>query len=200
MASTVDLDDVLRTQDGHVAFERPGERRVQAHASRPQVQGRDADALRGRVDERPGQLPAARLRGAQHHQAHGLHLDTGTADDFHVLAEVDELLAEALTAHTTVDHHFDGLLGRTDGTHAVMDASGPEAPLRNLEATPFAEQEVRGRHAHIVQQHFAVPMGRIVVAGALAEFFEYTETYYNRVRRHSALGYQSPVAFESQLN
>lgn len=30
--------------------------------------------------------------------------------------------------------------------------------------------------------------------------FEYIETYYNRVRLHSSLGYQSPVDFEQQLN
>lgn len=30
--------------------------------------------------------------------------------------------------------------------------------------------------------------------------FDYIETFYNRARRHSSLGYQSPVAFEQQLN
>ena len=28
--------------------------------------------------------------------------------------------------------------------------------------------------------------------------FEYLEVFYNRVRRHSSLGYKSPVAFENQ--
>jgi len=35
---------------------------------------------------------------------------------------------------------------------------------------------------------------------AQAELFEYIELCYNRVRLHSALGYKSPVDFETQLN
>ena len=31
---------------------------------------------------------------------------------------------------------------------------------------------------------------------ALSAIFEYIEVYYNRKRRHSKLGYQSPVEFE----
>jgi putative transposase len=36
-------------------------------------------------------------------------------------------------------------------------------------------------------------------AAAQLAIFEYVETFYNRVRLHSALGYQSPVDFENQL-
>jgi putative transposase len=37
-------------------------------------------------------------------------------------------------------------------------------------------------------------------AEARAAIFEWIEIFYNRVRLHSALGYQSPVDFETQLN
>jgi transposase InsO family protein len=37
-------------------------------------------------------------------------------------------------------------------------------------------------------------------AQATHDFFDYIEKYYNRVRRHSSLGYQTPVDFENQLN
>lgn len=37
-------------------------------------------------------------------------------------------------------------------------------------------------------------------AAATQDFFDYVEKYYNRVRRHSALGYKSPVDFENQVN
>jgi transposase InsO family protein len=30
--------------------------------------------------------------------------------------------------------------------------------------------------------------------------FEYMEVFYNRQRRHSSLGYQSPTEFEASLN
>lgn len=42
--------------------------------------------------------------------------------------------------------------------------------------------------------------GSLDPAAMQALVFDYVETFYNRVRRHSALGYQSPVDFEQQLN
>lgn len=38
------------------------------------------------------------------------------------------------------------------------------------------------------------------VQDARVEIFDYIEIYYNRVRRHSSLGYQSPEHFESQYH
>jgi transposase InsO family protein len=38
------------------------------------------------------------------------------------------------------------------------------------------------------------------VSQARSETFSYIEGYYNRVRRHSALGYKSPDEFEREIN
>ena len=40
-------------------------------------------------------------------------------------------------------------LGQADQPHAVVDAPRPEAALRDLEASPFAEQHVGRGHAHV---------------------------------------------------
>ena len=37
-------------------------------------------------------------------------------------------------------------------------------------------------------------------AQARSETFSYIEGYYNRVRRHSSLGYKSPEEFEREIN
>ena len=37
-------------------------------------------------------------------------------------------------------------------------------------------------------------------AEARTAIFDYIETFYNRTRLHSSLGYLSPIAFESHLN
>ena len=46
----------------------------------------------------------------------------------------------------------------------MMDAAGPEAALRDLEAAAFAEQKVAGRHAHILEQNIGVAVRRVVIA------------------------------------
>src|SRR5438876_2209350 len=55
-------------------------------------------------------------------------------------------------------------LGHADLAHAVMDASRAQAALRDLEAAALAEQQVGGGHAHILEQHLAVAVRRVVVA------------------------------------
>src|SRR5207244_6268060 len=61
-------------------------------------------------------------------------------------------------------HLLERALGLTDEPHAVMDASGPEAPLSDLEPAPLAEQDVRRRHPHVLHLDFHVAVRRIVIA------------------------------------
>ena len=53
-------------------------------------------------------------------------------------------------------------LGGADGAHAVMDAARAEAALRDLEAAALAQHHVLDRHAHVLEQHFAVAVRRVV--------------------------------------
>ncbi|WP_235985667.1 IS3 family transposase, partial [Spirosoma utsteinense] len=43
-----------------------------------------------------------------------------------------------------------------------------------------------------------IPQHLLSVEDARTEIFEYIEMYYNRVRRHSSLGYKGPEQFESE--
>ena len=45
----------------------------------------------------------------------------------------------------------------------MVDASGAKASLGDLEAAPFAEEQVLHRHAHVLQQHFGVAVRRVVI-------------------------------------
>ena len=40
---------------------------------------------------------------------------------------------------------------RTDGTHAVVQAPGPQPPLRDLKSAALPQQHVAGGHAHALR-------------------------------------------------
>ena len=67
-------------------------------------------------------------------------------------------------ARGALAHQLERALGQADQAHAVVDAPGPEAALRDLEAAAFAEQDVVDRHAHVLEQHLHVAVRRVVVA------------------------------------
>mmetsp|Transcript_8030 Transcript_8030/g.15497 ORF Transcript_8030/g.15497 Transcript_8030/m.15497 type:complete len:498 (+) Transcript_8030:657-2150(+) len=73
-------------------------------------------------------------------------------------------LAEGGAGDGALAHQLQRTLGRADAAHAVVDAAGAEAPLGDLEAAAFAEQDVGGRYAHILQLDLHVAVGRVVVA------------------------------------
>ena len=75
-----------------------------------------------------------------------------------------ELFAEGDARKQPLGHFFQRDFGGAEGAHAMVNAAGAEAALRDLEAAAFAEQEVAGRHAHILEQNFGVAVRRVVIA------------------------------------
>ena len=52
------------------------------------------------------------------------------------------VLPNATRDDRALAHQLERALGQADQAHAVVDAPGPEAALRDLEAAAFAEQQV----------------------------------------------------------
>ena len=75
-----------------------------------------------------------------------------------------DLAAERDAALDAAAHGFEGSLGLTDQSHAVMNAAGAQAALRDLEAAAFAQQHVGGGDAHIGKGHFGVAVRGVIVA------------------------------------
>ena len=61
-------------------------------------------------------------------------------------------------------HGFERAFGHSDQTHAMMDSSWPQPPLRDFETAAFAQQHVRNGHADILERNFRVTVGRMIVA------------------------------------
>ena len=73
-------------------------------------------------------------------------------------------LAKGHARHGALAHEFQCALCQADQAHAVVDASGAKAPLCDFEATAFAQQDVGGWNAHVLEQHLGVAVGCVVVA------------------------------------
>src|SRR5258708_7369041 len=72
--------------------------------------------------------------------------------------------AEGAAADGPLAHFLQRALGDADQPHAMMDAARAEPALSNLEATAFAQQDVRRRHPHILEHDLGVAVRRIVIA------------------------------------
>src|SRR5690348_14518252 len=73
-------------------------------------------------------------------------------------------LAEGDPLAGAIAHHLERTLGQPDCAHAVVDATGPQAALRDLEAATFAQQDVARRDAHVLVAYFRVAVWRVVIA------------------------------------
>ena len=105
-----------------------------------------------------------RVGRLQHQQARLVDRDPrfGHAFEHHRL--LAQRFAERDPGVEAAAHLLERHFSLADRTHAVMDASRTEPALRNLEAAAFAEQYVRDRNLDVLEQNFAVPVGRMVVA------------------------------------
>ena len=101
-------------------------------------------------------------------------------------------------------HHSDRGVQYASGEHrALLKAAGMEAsmsragnPYDNAAMESFMATYKRECVGLAEEEHG----GYASRTEASLDFFQYVETYYNRRRRHSALGYKNPVDFENQMN
>lgn len=98
-------------------------------------------------------------------------------------------------------HHSDRGVQYASGEHrALLAAAGLEASMSRA-GNPYDNAAMESFMATYKRECVSLAEGAggyATRAEATTDFFAYVETYYNRVRLHSALGYQSPVDFETQ--
>ncbi len=75
------------------------------------------------------------------------------------------------------------------------DATKPVYEYRRKNVYPKLK-----KNGYAIQLHDGNMATRMYVSKALSETFSYIEGYYNRVRRHSSLGYKTPAEFERELS
>jgi transposase InsO family protein len=100
-------------------------------------------------------------------------------------------------------HHSDRGVQYASGEYrALLAAAGLEASM-SRKGNPYDNAVMESFNATYKRECVGLAEaagGYVTRAEATADFFGYAEIYYNRVRRHSALGSRSPVDFELQLN
>lgn len=100
-------------------------------------------------------------------------------------------------------HHSDRGVQYASAEHrAVLAAAGLE-PSMSRAGHPYDNAAIESFMATYKRECVGLAEeagGYATRAQATADFFAYAESYYNRERLHSALGYKCPVDFETQLN
>jgi len=100
-------------------------------------------------------------------------------------------------------HHSDRGVQYASGDYrGLLEATGLE-PSMSRSGNPYDNAAMESFNATYKRECVGLAEergGYATRAQAINDFFDYVEKYYNRVRCHSALGYQTPVDFENQLN
>ncbi len=97
-------------------------------------------------------------------------------------------------------HHSDRGVQYASAEHrAALKLAGIQASMSRT-ANPYDNAAMESFMATYKRECVELSGGYASRAEGTADFFEYVESYYNRERIHSALGYKSPVDFENPLN
>jgi transposase InsO family protein len=97
-------------------------------------------------------------------------------------------------------HHSDRGVQYASAEHrAALKLAGIE-PSMSRTANPYDNAAMESFMATYKRECVELSGGYASRAQATADFFDYVESYYNRERLHSALGYKNPVDFENQIN
>lgn len=97
-------------------------------------------------------------------------------------------------------HHSDRGVQYASAQYRALLAAAGIQPSMSRRANPYDNAAMESFMATYKRECVGLSGGYATHAQAIQDFFAYVETYYNRQRSHSALGYQSPVDFENQLN
>ena len=100
-------------------------------------------------------------------------------------------------------HHSDRGVQYASGEHRVVLAAAGMKPSMSRAGNPYDNatmESFMGTYKRECVGLAAAAGGYATRGAATNDFFDYVETYYNRERLHSALGYKTPVDFENQLN
>jgi transposase InsO family protein len=100
-------------------------------------------------------------------------------------------------------HHSDRGVQYASAEYRSLLAAAGMVPSMSRKANPYDNAAMESFNATYKRECVGLAQaagGYATRAEATTDFFDYAQTYYNRVRRHSALGSQSPVGFELQLN
>ena len=100
-------------------------------------------------------------------------------------------------------YHTDRGVQYASGAHRdVLARAGIEASMSRA-GNPYDNAAMESFMATYKRECVALAEaagGYATPTDATADFFDYVELYYNRHRRHSALGYQTPLDFETNVN
>ena len=116
-----------------------------------------------------------------------------------VIAALQMALKHRQPPRGLLQHSDRGVQYASAEHRAALAAAGIE-PSMSRPGTPYDNAAMESFMSTYKRECVGLAGDYTTRAEATTDFFVFAETYYNRERFHSALGYQSPVDFERQFN